>query len=268
MSCFINDTPISYWGLKAGIIKERLKGYALQGAWSLPKRLGDTHYDWKGELEPYVDADDIMLDGRDLTLSLVCKAKTASELIAKIDIFKEELDDNFTLSHAKLGAFEVRLQNIDVKIFGRIWAQLTLKLREPNPRIATNLPVADGGAYGIDGYSWLQLGFTVSNVDDVANLTQWKGLSVTVDPKKDNWVAGYRASRNISIEGTIRGVDYEDFKSKVDLWQALMSKAGLRTVRRYDGSVYQCFCVDGFEVDVLKSSDVHWGQLKCKMIVL
>lgn len=268
MSYSINDTPISFWSLEAGTIKESLKGYALKGGWSLPKRLGETHYDWQGELEPYIDADDIMLDGRDLTLSLVCKAQTASELIAKIDIFKEGLDNNFTLLHPKLGAFEVGLQNIDVKIFGRIRAQLTLKLREPNPKISTNLPALDGGVYGIDGYSWNQLGFTVSNVDDVANLPQWKGLSVTVDPRKDNWIVGYRSNGNISIEGTMRGVDYEDFKAKVDLWQALMSKAGLRTVKRYDGSVYQCFCVDGFDVDVLKFGDIHWGEFNCKMIVL
>lgn len=267
-SYFINDIPISQWGLQAGVIGSKLTGYALSDVWSLPKRLGDTFYNWQGDLEPYVDADDIHFDGRDLTLSLVCKAISAGDLHTKINAFKDALNDNFTLSHPVLGNFNVGLKDVDITVYGRVWAQLKLKLRESNPIIATGLPTPDNGNFGIDRYSWAQLGFVVKTISDRYQVPNWQPLAVTTNPMSDSWTPGYRQPATITISGTIKGATYADFKAKVDTLQALISAPDTRTVRYFDGSVFDAFCEDGFEVEVTKSGDSHWGKFNCKMITL
>lgn len=263
----INHIPIFDWGLKAGVINTRLQGYALGGAWSLPKRVGSTHYDWTGDVEPYVDSNDIALAGRDLTLSLVCTASLATELRAKLDVFSAEIPDWFTLSHKKLGEFEVGLLSIDIQTHGDSWAALTLKLCEPQPTLGATLPVQDNGAHGIDGYSWTQLGFVAKTIDNRYGATAWQPLSVTTNPAVDSWMPGYRAPRTITIQGTIRGADYADFAAKVGVLQTLLAAEGVRRITHFDGSAFDAFCVDGFEItDLCNFHPTHFGKFTCKMI--
>lgn len=269
MSYKINYVSVASWGLKAGFIDSRRPVYALSGAWSLPKRLGDTHYDWQGELDPYVDLDDIALDGRDLTLSLICKKQTAAELKSTIDTFKADVADKFALSHDVLGSFEVSLAEISVAIYGRTWAQLTLKMREHSPIIPTKLPAIDNGVYGIDGHSWAQLGLVLQGVDNRYDLAQYTELSITKSPVVDSFIAGYRQAQTITIQGTVQGATYADFNTKVGQLQSLLSAPGTRTITYFDGSTFKAFCVDGFKItDVCNFSPIHWGRFACKMIVI
>lgn len=266
----INNIPITAWGLRCAAVGGTVRGYLLSGQWSLPKRLGETYHDWEGNLEPYVDAGDIHLAGRDLTLELACTPGTAQELRERMDNFKFALPDFFTLSHEVLGSFNVGTQSLDVKTYGRHWAALTLKLKEPSPALGGTLPAKDNGAHGIDGYSWAQLGFVVKAIDGRHDTPGWSTLSVTSDPRSEAWLPGYRQPRTITIEGTLKGASYADFKIKIGRLQTLLSSAGMRAIRYFDGSQYNAFCVDGFTVsDVLVfGNQEHWGTFNCKMIVV
>lgn len=270
MSYTINNTPLAHWGVQAGTVGTPLTGYALSGVWSLPKRRGQTHCVWPTEgVEPYVASGDIVLDGRDLTWSLACKASTRGELAAKIEAFLAEVPDHFTLAHPILGTYHVGLQEAVPTVRGRVWAQLTLKLREPQPVLGTVLPQTDGGAYGIDGRSWARLGLVVSKSDGVHDLPAWKPLAVTLDPQRDTWAKGYRTARTLTIAATIKGDTYADFAAKVAGLQALLSAPGVRSVALSDGTVCEAFCVDGFEVDpVYNFRPVHWGTFTCKMTIV
>lgn len=265
----INSIPISRWGMRAGVIGSRSDGYALSGVWSLPKRLGDTHYDWQDEVEPYVAAEDINLDGRDLSLSLACTASSAESRHTRIDKFCAELPDSFTLKHPTLGSFVVGVQKVDVKHHLKQWGTLTLNLREPRPVIGGVLPMKDNGDFGIDGYSWKQLGLVVESMDGYHGRSDWQPLPVTTDPRSDHWVAGYRSPATVTLQGTIVGATYVDFMAKVRALQSLLSAPGTRTIRCFDGATIIAFCVDGFDVSqVMNFKPVHWGQFTCKMIKL
>lgn len=268
MSYTINDTPISQWGMYARVINDSLRGYALSGAWSLTKRLGETHCNWEGDIEPYVLADDMHFDGRELTLRLACTASSTQERHERIKAFQRELPDQFTLSHQTLGTFEVGLTHLKVQHYGRKWGGLTLSLREPQPRFGSILPVPDGGVFGIDGNSWASLGFVVETLSGNDHLGNWQPLSVTTDPNTDVWRPGYREPNIVTVKGTIKGANYAQFKSHIEALQALLAAPGVRTINYFDGSTFIAFCVDGFEVEAYNFKPVHWGQFNCKMIVL
>lgn len=265
----INNTPLESWGLQAGVIDSRITGYALEGAWSLPKRLGKTYHDWQGSLEPYVDADDIRFDGRDLILKVICKARSAEELQAKLSAFEDHMPDHFTLAHPVLGSYQVGLQSADVTTYGGLWGEVVLKLREPSPNIGTALPAPDLKGCGIDGYSWEQLGFVVNTIADRHNTPAWKPLNITVNPLSDNWLAGYRDMKTATISGTVKAADYQEFARRVAVLQTVIGAPGVRKVCYYDGSTFDAFCTDGFQVsEVYNFKPTHWGRFTCKMIVI
>lgn len=269
----INDTPISHWNLKPATIKTKLDAYALSGIWSLPKRLGKTHHNWSGTIEPYVDADDIVWDGRELELKLSCTAKTQTERNAIIDKFKSDIGNAFTISHDVLGTFEVGLEQIKVKEHGGGWAELTLMMRQCAPPIGTTLPPTDGTSdnpvCGIDNRSWQSLGLVVSSIDNRLQLPKWKEYGVTKNPLKDTFCAGYRDTLPFEINATLKGATYADFSRNVSSLQALIGSAGLRTIRYFDKTLFDAFCVDGFTVsEVKRFGTEHWAEFKCNFIKL
>ena len=75
----IDSTPLSDFG---AIPSPDSGHFALSGMLDLPRRIGSTEYDWGTSIEPFVDAEDIELDGRTLTLNVAIKK-------AQLQAFKE-----------------------------------------------------------------------------------------------------------------------------------------------------------------------------------
>ena len=57
---------------------------AISGVFDLPKRKGTTEYNWGTGIEPFVDAEDIELDGRTLLLSLVVRSENVKSQLDKL----------------------------------------------------------------------------------------------------------------------------------------------------------------------------------------
>lgn len=57
---------------------------AISGVFDLPKRKGTTEYNWGTSIEPFVDAEDIELDGRTLVLSLVVRSENVKSQLDKL----------------------------------------------------------------------------------------------------------------------------------------------------------------------------------------
>lgn len=269
MSYRINDIPLSDYLFDGGWIGSGSNAsYALDGIWSLPARIGTTYHDWGSSLEPYTDADDIIFDYRTFTISVTTRAKSVDLFRERLDALYTALGDSFTLSHDTLGSFAVILIQSDVESYQNGWGLANLRLRELRPVTIGELvklpAITTPATYGIDGYSWSDLGLVVSSFDGRYNIPQWQPLAITAQ----NHTCGSRDIKTITIKGTVRGVGYDGFKSKVELLQAAIGHAGVRTIRHFDGSVLTAFCVDGFTIDgVTKFADgTHWGTIQCKMI--
>lgn len=87
----LNDIPLSTYGITPG----RMDGehLAVKGIFDLPKRTGDTHYSWAetNGIQPFVDADEIFLDGRTIYFQGILQGNTAT-LKSFLNAFKTAID--------------------------------------------------------------------------------------------------------------------------------------------------------------------------------
>ncbi len=265
----IDNKSLSSMGVIAGRVNSTDRGFPLTGIFNLPKRLGASYRDWQGEIEPYVETDDMCFMGRDLELKVVCMAQNSVQLNAKIRVFRSELSDSFILSHPLLGSYDVGLTSVAVKSYLGKWAELTLSMKESEPLLGCELPTADGGEYGVDGYSWEQLGFVVSDMSGMEGIGAWKKLSVTTNPYSDSFGVGYRGAKTATITGTILGANYAEFEGKVKMLQALFMAPGIRTVRVFGGEEIEGFAVNGFTITNLHNlMPKQWATFTCQIITL
>lgn len=270
MSYAINSIPIRDFGFAAGWMSRSNDAYALNGTLSLPKRTGVTHYDWGGVIEPYVDADDITFDVRNFELSLTAKAASLAELNIRLTSLYAAFGGSFTLNSDLQGSFEVIPVEAKVTHYRNGWGVVAIKLRELFPMLYTDLNVLTAitppHAEGIDGYSWRQLGFVVSGLDARYDLPQFEPLSLTAQ----NHAVGYRKPRTVTLKGTIRATTYADLKAKADTLHAVIARAGVRTIKYFDGTTRSAFAVDGIKIDNIMAfgTTTHWARAECKMIEL
>lgn len=263
MSYVINGQPLQYYGFYAAGIGKLNQAYALTGVWDLPKRTGKTHYDWRTEIEPYVDGDDIRFETRDFELSLVSDSPNLDAFNQNLQAFLIAIGDSFTLNER-----EVILQSMAVETYHNGWGQLTLKLQELTAMGVEELEQIPPGqdSCGIDGHSWRKLGFMVQNINDRHNVASWNPLNLTAS----GHTYGNRQAKNITVQGTIQAADYEDFKAKIKFLQSLIGRQGVREICATDGTRYRAFCVDGFTIDGIKRFDNnnHWADFQCKFITV
>lgn len=113
----INNIPFTNYGIIAGEVAG--ESIALKGCFDLPKRIGDTDYSWADEdgVQPFVDADEIFLDAREIEFAgLILATKTAAE--NQLNQFKA-LIATFTdlvLLETPYGSFSAVVKTITAKI--------------------------------------------------------------------------------------------------------------------------------------------------------
>lgn len=274
MSYLINGIPLSNYGFEAGWITSGSKpdsSYALSGAFSFPKRVGKTYHDWNGDIEPYVDADDIEFEYRQFSLSVMTKAGSLSEFRERLAALYAALGDAFELKDVEFNMYyDVVFVQAEAEGYKNGWGMATLKLRESQRMCGSDiyeLPMNDPPApYGINGYAWEDMRFVVESIDGRYNMPQWQPLKVT--DKNSN--AGSRQPKTITISGTIKPNSIEELWGLYAALLWIICSSGLKKITYFDGSVFTAFCVDGFTIDGVRRlpDGTHWGQFKCKMIVI
>lgn len=94
MNYKLDGIPISNYGAKPVRTNQ---AFALHGMLDLPKRLSPTEYNWGTSIEPFVDAEDIKLDGRTLTLNVAIKKDLLQLFLdaciacAELEVFDESI---------------------------------------------------------------------------------------------------------------------------------------------------------------------------------
>lgn len=271
----IGNTPIEAYGLAAGWINQPSgEAYALTGTLCLPPRTGKTHHSWGGVVEPYVEANDIIFDVREFEWSLTARAASLEELNERLTALYAALGDSFTLNSDVQGSFEV------IPIEGKVthcnngWGAVVIKLREISPMLYGDLrPLSDSCGHrktpacdGIDGYSWNELGFVVGALENRYDLAQFEPLALMAE----NHATGSRKPRTVTLKGTLKAESYADLRAKAEALQTLIARAGVRTIRYFDGTVLQVFAVDGIKIDNVQKfgHNAHWARVECKFIEL
>ena len=64
----INNTSFSTWGLRPISFES---GLSVKGIFDMPRRIGDTERSWGDSVEAFLDQEDIILDGRKISVRLL-----------------------------------------------------------------------------------------------------------------------------------------------------------------------------------------------------
>lgn len=251
----LNGRPLSDFGI-VPVRNSSAGNLALAGAWNLPKRTGDTSYDWQdGDgVEPYTDAEEIAFAGREITWSGLCRGNSSADLASKLDAFREfigGLPAGTVELDCKWGTWQVRMsKTAEITIIGdgKRDAQIRLAFHEPVANLAgAILPAEEEHQGGVDGYSWRSLGLGVTLTDGRYDTTTWKELKTTADV----FVRGGRAKREITFKGYLMAPGYEEFIQRLKVLYSLFGGPGVRHIVSM-GMSFDGFCTDGFNISGIR----------------
>lgn len=230
---------------------EGIENIAIHGHLDLPARTGKTYQLWPGEngIEPYVRPDEIFHAGRDIMVKGYVRADSREQLFDNINTINQEFNA-FTSEQeliSKWGTRIVTVQKIDVVRLQGGWAEAVLSFREARPDVNGELPSSASGGYGIDGYSWADLGIIFLKSKSELNRPDSIKLEVSVYGYEFNRVQ-YHDVGHIDLELFIRKPTYEEISETIQNFAFLLGSPYRRILSMPDGSYRECFAKDGFSV--------------------
>lgn len=241
----IDGTPLSSFGA----IPSPNSGYfALSGMLDLPKRIGATEYDWGTEIEPFVDAEDIELDGRTFTLNVAIK-KSQLQVFKNACIACTELSfDHDTFQVVQKDEIKVseiaEYYNVSVPFW-----QNNIEL------IPITISPSGAGDYMIDNFNLIKdFGIYVGESNDLKNTAKRIDIPTT-EPYQ---ITQYRGLRSIDLSCSMKDTNFTDIYNKMTQFQAVLMAPGLRTLKLRDNT-FQVYFKDGMSVNILNNKVVKFN---------
>lgn len=233
---------------------------AVSGVFDLPKRIGATEYNWGTSIEPYVDEEDIELDGRNITLSLAIKAHDYKAKLAALKsacIACKKLYTDFE-------EFDVVLKgeiNIDEWV-GLNMAVIDIKFWQQNYNIATLSTTTTGGTeYLLDGYNlYKDFGICVSSRKNIESVAKRIEISTTKPYTKSD----YREVRDITLSCMMKGNNIRELYTKMNQFNSLCISPGIRVLTLRENETIQLYFKDGITVTP-RSEKLLDFTLKCRV---
>ena len=234
---------------------------ALTGVFDLPRRKGTTEYNWESSIEPYVDIDDIELDGRTLTLSLCIKAADYKDKLSALKaacISCKKLGTEF-------GEFEVILKD-DISVEEYIMLNMAIvKIKfwqqEYSPVEIAITPTGDT-SYTLDGYS-LQRDFDIlissrSGFEDI-------GKRIEVSTTRPYTQTIYREARDTTFKCIMRGESLSELYEKMSQFQSVCIAPGMRSLRLRENETVDLYFKNGIAVTARTERLLEFS-LKCRIV--
>jgi len=234
---------------------------ALTGVFDLPKRKGTTEYNWESSIEPYVDAEDIELDGRTLTLSLCIKA---ADYKSKLAVLKAACVSCRKLG-TEFGEFDVILKD-DVSVEEYITLNMCIvkiKFWQQHylPTGVTILPTG-GTSYTLDGYN-LQRDFGVlissrSGLEDI-------GKRIEVSTTKLYTQTLYREARDVTFKCVMKGRNLSELYESMSQFHAVCIAPGMHELCLRENELACLYFKNGIAVTARTERLLEFS-LKCRII--
>ncbi len=249
MSYLLNTKDLSLYGLYPSHAPD--SNISLEGCFSMPVRIGDTHYVWAEEdyVQPFVDSDELFFAGRDITLyanMFGSKVDINSNLRVLYDDIKA-FTDLVTLS-TPYGDFSVYVQNIDVELIGRVTkaAKIVIRFREPVVTLAGTLPATGTSLFTIDSIPLSSFGLYVSS----DSLNSFPSLQEQFFTKygSEHYQVCRRGESAVLINGFVTASSVENFKTNVSNLYKLFSSSGERSLKVIHPVTIKCFAKNGFNI--------------------
>lgn len=214
---------------------------ALSGVFDLPKRTGDTEYNWGTSIEPYVDAADISLDGRTLELRLaMCNYHTHLDEFRQLCINCRQLETGF-------GTFSVLVnEEIKVEEVNGEYALLTVRFWQQDVTLtALTVKPTGGSGYGIDGFNLAKdFGIQVAVLTDRSNTGKRLEAKTTLPYTQ----TAYRELPEVTLACTMCGPDLVELHRRMLQFQSLCAAPGLRSLTKDGEPLLNFYLKDGISV--------------------
>ena len=241
---------------------------ALAGCFDMPIRRGDLFYEWGDEngVEPYVDADDLMFDGRDIDCYCVMLG-TRAEVQMKLKTFNSAIKAFTTTVElvTDYGTFDVYVKSVRPTITNG-GANILISFREPIVDLTGSIPAVGSSDTNIDGIPFSSFGLYFSSVLGQRDLQEMKEQYFT-SYETEGFQITKRQSNILNINGFIVGTSIADFKDKVSSLYALYSSANTKNITLSGNNYGYHFPVNGFSItDVIVSNDLVIGRFNSEFI--
>lgn len=216
----------------------------LTGMFDLPRRKGETERDWGTSIEAFVDAGDIEMDGRTLTLTLLVKGDTYAIYLYRLNRLKAACVACKVLG-TPFGGFNV-IQKDDIGVTEYPWANMgivTARFYEDTVTIPSlTLKPSGGSGILLDGFNlWRDLGIGVSEIKDCRNTGKRIEVNTTATYKRTN----YRDKPTVTLSCFMRDKDLAGLYGRMGQLHALCVKSGLRVLTLEDGTRMDLYIKDG-----------------------
>lgn len=258
---YMDGVDISTLGTVAVLGSE---AYPLTGLFDLPRRKGETERNWGTEIEAFVDGQDIELDGRTLTLTMLVRGSGHAEYVARLNELKAACLACKVL-RCPVASFSV-IQRDDISVSeytGNHMALVTARFYEE----AVNIPVlavtpSGGDGFLLDGFNLMRdLSVGVSEVTGLRN----PGKRIEVDTTATYKRTTYRDKAMVTLKCWMTGRDMADLYGKTGQLSALCARPGLRTLTTPDKTVRDLYIKDGFTVGIEHATALTF-DLKLRMV--
>mgnify|MGYP000909570440 CR=1 FL=1 len=247
----IDNTPLSDFG---AIPSPDNSHFALSGMLDLPRRIGVTEYDWGTSIEPFVDAEDIELDGRTLTLNVAIK-KVQLQAFMDACVGCGELGFNYdTFSVVQKDEIKV----IQVGEYYKVSVPFWQNNFELSPMTITP---SGNGEYMIDSYNLAKdFGIHVGGSNDLNNTAKRIDVQTTEFYQRSK----FRGSRYIDLSCFAKDANFTDIYYKMNQFQSVLMSPGLHTLKIRNNTLSVYF-KDGMKVNIL-SDNVAQFNLKTTVV--
>lgn len=219
---------------------------SLEDVFSMPSRTGTTEYNWGTSIEPFVEAHEIVLDGKTLVLHLMVRGATDQVYASNLNALLAACATCRKLS-TNFGDFAVLVKD-EVKVKEHInhrTAFVSIPLWTPWAPSSDPLPPGSGGGgYRLDTYNLRKdFGIVVAERSGNRNL----GKRIEVSTTHPYTQTAYRDLINAGLRCQLLGDNLLEIYTRMMHFQRACTGTGLHTLTLPNGSSYTGYVKDGFK---------------------
>ncbi|MEA4980738.1 MAG: hypothetical protein VB075_19400 [Petrimonas sp.] len=240
MNYKLDNIPLSSLG---AIPSRGNQFFALEGMLDLPKRIGTTEYNWGTSIEPFVDTEDIELDGRALTLNVAIK-KTSLDTFKSACVACTELSFDYD-------TFQV-VQKDEIKveeIGGYYKVEIPFWQNSVGLKPITITP-SGTGFFKINNFDLAKdFGIYLAQSSNSQNTAKRIEVQTTEFYERTN----FRDTWIIDLPCSLVGNDFSDMYAKMSQFQALMMSPGIHALKIRNNTL-SIYFKDGMSVNVVSEN--------------
>ncbi len=268
MSYSLNNIPLSDYGIKAS--QAPGSNVALTGHFDLPKRLHKPYQIWDdgGEIEAFVDADDIMIAGRELRFyGLIKESRNITAIY--LDQLQKDIEafTDLVVFHSDVyGDFNVKVKKIDPIYYNGV-TSIIITMREPQPDLTGGvLPATGDDKYTADSIPLKSFGMYVRKVSGRGHTAAKTKEYSTIWDKEGYHINGLTPNE-VRVEGFVKADTLLGFQSHIKALWKLLTDPGLRLLHLNNYVTIHGFMVGGFQVTgFLKTENTVIANVDLKFI--